>query len=302
MGQHGISHVSDRICMAWYPADEPELHSTLPERLKQLYRLCRETDPYHPTIILNNTTPGVDTYGEFCDILMPNPFPGFYQGGGPRRNIEFAYSLVHHAASAYGTSRAIWMTPQAFNWADLRKERANERPPSFDELRNMVYQGVIAGSKGFIPYAYQHGRRHPSIRLGLGYLARETGLLRDWILAAPQTVNGATLPHTLRKTTQGYCLIVVNTSQRAREFRATLPGKGEWYVVSENRSLSLPDGKLTDTLPPLAARIYTTDASVANRLDLEAARQLIENAPVLPEEKSPLPENERQGLPEYTSL
>lgn len=292
--------------LGWYLADEPELHSTLPERLKQLHQLCRETDPYHPTIILNNTAPGADTYGEYCDILMPNPFPGFYQGGGSRRNMESVYGLVYHAAHVHGGAKALWMTPQAFNWADLRKERANERPPSFEDLRNMYYQGVIAGVTGFIPYSYQHGRRHPSIRLGLGYLARECNLLRDWILATPQTLNGFTGPggvlHTLRKARNAHCLIVVNTTNQPLEFSATLPTAGEWFVVSEKRSIPVADKKLQDTLPPLGVRIYATDATLANRLDLEAAKHLIEQAPVLNEELAPLPDNERKGLPEYTTL
>ena len=291
--------------LAWYLADEPELHSTLPLRLKQLDQLCRENDPYHPTIILNNTFGGIDTYGEYCDILMPNPFPGFYTGGGARRNIEYAYSLVHHAARALGGSRAVWATPQAFSWADLRAERANERPPSFGDLRSMYYQSIIAGSTGFIPYSYHHGRRHPSIRLGLGYLARELDLLKDPILA-PAVPCELTAPeggvlHTLRSSGGQHDLFVVNVTNAPRAFTAAVPKADRWFVVSENQDLAPePDGRLRDTLPPLATRLYTTNPAVARRLDLEKTARLIEEAPVLESDKTPLPETERTGLPKLS--
>lgn len=285
--------------LAWYLADEPELHSTLPERLRQLDRICRETDPYHPTIVLNNTPGGIDTYGEFCDILMPNPFPGFYQGGGARRSIEYAYSLVRHAALARGGNRAVWMTPQAFSWADVRTERANERPPDFRDLRSMYYQGVIAGSKGFIPYAYQHGRRHPSIRLGLGCLARELDALKNGILAPEEAAEFSAADgvlHSLRRSGDAAYLFVVNVSDAERDFSATVPA-GAWLVVSENRKISLEDGRLRDSLPPLAVRIYTTDPDAAHGLDLEKAERLIAEAPVLANPDAPLPKEEQAGLP-----
>lgn len=292
--------------LAWYLADEPELHSTLPLRLKQLDQLCRENDPYHPTIILNNTFAGIDTYGEYCDILMPNPFPGFYTGGGARRNIEYAYSLVNHAARALGGTRGVWATPQTFSWADLREERADERPPSFVDLRNMYYQSIIAGSTGFLPYSYKHGRRHPSIRLGLGYLAKELDLLKDGILAPAVrtefTASGDGVLHTLRQAGDQHYLIVVNVSDAPREFTAVVPKTDRWHVVSENRDLAPEQGgRLRDTLPPLAARIYTTNAEIARRLDLEKAARLIDDAPVFDKPDAPLPEAERAGLPAFSS-
>lgn len=291
--------------LAWYLADEPELHSTLPERLKQLHRVCREADPYHPTIILNNTFGGIDTYGEFCDILMPNPFPGFYRDGAPRRGIEYAYSLVRHASRALGGTRGAWMTPQTFSWADLREERANERPPNFEELRSMYYQGVIAGSTGFIPYSYQHGRRHPSIRLGLGYLAKEMSLLKNAILAPEEAAELAStqdgLLHSLRRAGDHYYLIVVNTTNGLRSFTAVLPQGGAWHVVSENRTVTLESSRLRDELPPYATRIYTTNGKIASRLDLEKATRLIEEASVLEKPDAPLPEAERSGLPAFSS-
>ena len=267
--------------------------------MQQLDKLCRENDPYHPTIILNNTFGGIDTYAEYCDILMPNPFPGFYQGGGPRRSIEYAYNLVRHAAVALGGSRGVWATPQAFSWADLRTERSNERAPDFIDMRNMYYQGIIAGSTGFIPYSYQHGRRHPSIRLGLGYLAKELDLLKPAILAPESRIefsapDGGIL-HSLRSAGDTHTLFVVNVSSSHREFTASMPKKGSWHVVSENREVATgEDGKLSEHIPPFGVRIYTTSAELAGNLDVENTERLIAEAPTLDKDDTPLPESEKK--------
>lgn len=288
--------------LAWYLADEPELHSYLPERIRQIHEICQEVDPYHPTIVLNNTFGGIDTYGADCDILMPNPFPGFYKGRGARRSIEYAYRLVHHAAQANGGSKAIWSTPQAFSWADLRAERQNERPPSFTDLRNMYYQAAIAGSTGFIPYAYQHGRRHPSIRLGLSYLAKEMDLLKGGLLAqeVPSRLDspeGAIL-HSLRKGEDGhYYLFVVNVSESKRRITASLPEgvPSRWYAVSEGQTFNVDGSRqIRDELPPLGVRIYTDNAAAAQALNLEKAAEMINKAPVLEKAEDPLPASERR--------
>lgn len=286
--------------LAWYLADEPELHSTQPRRLEELNKICREEDPYHPTIILNNTTGGIDTYSEYCDILMPNPFPGFYQGGGPRRNIDYAYTLVRHAADALGGNRGVWSTPQAFSWADLRTERSNERPPDFTEMRNMCYQAIIAGGKGFIPYSYQHGRRHPSIRLSLAYLAKELDLVKPAALAPESpiefTATDDSVRYSLRSADGVDTLFVVNVSPAHKEFTATVPQKGKWYVVSEKREVTTDgDGKLSESIPPFGVRIYTTSPEIAGSLDVAEAERIITEAPTLESAETPLPENEKKN-------
>lgn len=287
--------------LAWYLADEPELHAMLPARIEAVYQLCREVDPYHPAILLNNTPSGIDTYSQWCDILMPNPFPGFLRNGGPRRGIHYVYQLVAHAEEAVDGMRGIWATPQAFNWADLRKDRQDERIPTFGEVRNMNYQAVIAGATGSISYAYGRGRRHPSIRLGQAYLAQEMHLLRDAVLAldTAQTLktprrNDQVL-HTFRSVGGDHFLFVVNVSTQPQEaaFELPLAVKGSWHVVSEGRSIKLENDRLLrETLEPLATRIYTTRASAASALSLERMQSVIDQAPTFEDPEQPLPPGE----------
>ncbi|MFA9480398.1 sugar-binding protein [Phycisphaerales bacterium AB-hyl4] len=294
--------------LAWYLADEPELHSTLPERLEKVYQICQEEDPYRPTVVLNNTFSGVDIYGASADILMPNPFPGFYEDGGARRHMEYIYRLVGHAGEAVDGSRGVWVTPQAFSWADLRDERQDERAPTFRDLRNMNYQAVVAGSTGHIPFAYNRGRRHPAIRLGLGYLATEMALLKDAVLAVDSArqldvsaADGQVL-HTLRQANDQYYLFVVNVSDQAQELTATLPSDAptQWYVVSEDDSLQLEEGRrLNETLSPLAVRIYTTDGDIAGTLSVERMQSAIDNAPTFDDPDEPMPEAEIKAITEF---
>jgi len=289
--------------LAWYLADEPELHGTLPARLRAIHAICQEEDPYHPTIVLNNTFNGMEVYTDCGDIRMPNPFPGFYKDSGPRRRLNYAHQLVHHAAVQTDMMRATWTTPQAFSWADLRENRSDERPPSFAEMRSMNYQAAIAGATGWVWYSYQHGRRHPSIRLSLGYLAKEAALLKEPLLALdtarklPITPKDERLVHSLRTTKEGLFLFVANTSEDAINIQIELPknAPAKWHVVSEKRNVTAsPSGVLTDTIQPYATHIYTTNAAVAGKLDLAAMQKWIDAAPTLSKELDPLPEQEQQ--------
>ena len=59
--------------LAWYLADEPEYHRVLPESVEQLRALISEEDPWHPTIVLNNTFGGIRQFAQGGDITAPDP-------------------------------------------------------------------------------------------------------------------------------------------------------------------------------------------------------------------------------------
>lgn len=272
--------------LAWYLDDEPELRSTLPARLQQLYRIVSEADPYHPTIILNNSFDGVFTYGEYTDILMPDPYPGFYKKGGTRRRIDFVYHFIRTAEQAFDHGRAAWATPQAFSWADWHAGRQDEREPNLIELRNMYHQVIHAKGTGWVWYTYMTSRGYPNIRIGLGFLARETQLLRDVILATDKAqplrsnLEERELLAHHREVDGHHYLFVTNLVNEPKELRLALPkgAPGQWHVLSEGRTVSTTGGTLVETLEPFASHIYTTDESLANQLNLQEALQRISKA------------------------
>ncbi len=290
--------------LAWYLDDEPEIRGTLPQRMERLYQIVREADPYHPAIMLNVTTTAMQTYGGFSDILMPDPYPGFYQRGGTRRPMAYLYNFIRTAEQSFGRRLGTWATPQAFNWADYSPSRHDERAPNLLELRNMLYQVVSAKGTGVIWYTYMSARHYPDIRMGLGFLARETRLLRDAIVAvdtaAPLRTN---LPETdllvtHRQVDGQHYVFAINLLNETLDARIQLPREApeSWHVMSEGRTVGASGRVIAETFAPFATHVYTTDAEAAGRLSLQAAQERIADAPLLErgsvQKQYPLPAEE----------
>jgi hypothetical protein len=267
---------------AWYMADEPELVPALPERMRQLYEVVAEEDPYHPCIMLNDTIAGIYKYVDGGDVLMPDPYPCFVKNGLAASPIEKVSEFMRAARDAAQGQRAMWITPQAFNYGDYGRE--NNRAPTFNELRNMTYQAVIEGTKGFLYYIWTDSRSYMDLRVGMPFLAREIADLKEAVLAPDAgdavQVEAPSVEHircSARKVNEQVYVFAVNTApepqQVVLELGETLGPVAELHVVSEGRALTREEnGRYSDTFGPYATHIYSTNAALAQRESLAAAQ------------------------------
>lgn len=270
--------------LAWYMADEPELKPVLPRRAEQIYEVCRDADPYHPCIMLNDTIAGIHTYAGGGDILMPDPYPLFLQNGLAARGIDRTGEFIKACNEATGGRKPVWVTPQAFNYGDAG--RAGNRAPNFTELRNQCYQAVVYGAKGFLWYTYGHANNYPSLGIGMDFLCREALDLKAAILApdAPDDLSvQADLPahmHVAARRVDGELYIfAVNTATEPQQTTIALAQMPErLHVVSEGREAQPVQGALTDRFDTYAAHIYTTDARLAERDSIASVQQAIDEA------------------------
>ncbi len=267
---------------AWYMADEPELRPVLPERMRQIYEVVAEEDPFHPCIMLNDTIAGIYKYVDGGDVLMPDPYPCFVKGGLAAMPIEKVSEFMQACRDAAQGRRALWITPQAFNYGDYGRE--NNRAPTFDELRNMTYQAVVEGTKGFIYYLWGDSRSYMALRVGMPFLAREVADLKEAILA-PDVVDAvkveAPLPQHMhgsaRKIGEQVYVFAVNTSPEAQQVAFALGEAlgpvAELHVVSEGRSIQRGEnGRFSDAFGPYATHIYATNPVLAQRESVAAAQ------------------------------
>ncbi|MBN2451019.1 MAG: hypothetical protein JXR77_11555 [Lentisphaeria bacterium] len=270
---------------AWYMADEPELRPALPERLRAIYEVCRDTDPHHPCIMLNDTIAGIFQYVDGGDILMPDPYPCFLRNGLAAQPIEKTAAFVKACREAGQGRRAVWVTPQAFNYGDYG--RRNQRGPNLVELRNQLYQAVVYGAKGFLWYTYAHTANYPDLDLGMRWLSFEVADLKAAILAdaagdiavAVDAPEPSHMHVSARRVGDDIVLFAVNTATVPQQVRLTPAGARAttgpeartWHVVSENRSLTLEaEGVLRDRFGTYETHIYTTDPDLARRETLAA--------------------------------
>ncbi len=270
---------------AWYMADEPELVPALPARCRRIYEVIREEDSAHPCIMLNDTEDGLRDYREGGDVLMPDPYPLFLQGGGAAQPLDKVARFMRAAAVAADSHRAVWVTPQAFNYGDYGRE--NNRAPRLLELRNQLYQAAVYGARGFLWYTYSQARNYPDLDLGLRWLSREAAELAPWLLApeAPPPMVQASRPDqmhaALRHANDAWVLIAVNTDTSVQEVRFKLPASvraDSFRVVSEDRAVPVAGRYVHDSFGPYATHVYTTGTPLAGREDLTAVTAAIARA------------------------
>jgi len=261
--------------LAWYMADEPELRPALPERCRKIYDVVAEEDPFHPCIMLNDTIAGIYKYVDGGDILMPDPYPCFIKGGLAAQPLEKTGQFIRAAVEAGKGRKAVWATPQAFNYGDYGRQ--NQRGPTLVELRNQLYQCVIYGAKGFLWYTYSHTQNYPDIGLGMPWLSFEVTDLKDAILAEPAADTAVAVEsdrpehlHVSARRVNGELFVfAVSTATEPRDARLVIAPalqSTSLYVVSEERTVPLVDGSaVTDRFDVYATHIYTTDARAGAR-------------------------------------
>lgn len=271
--------------LAWYMADEPELRPELPQRAQELYEACRDTDPYHPCIMLNDTLEGIRTYARGGDILMPDPYPCFLKGGlaaSPIEKVSKFMDMVRESGG--GRTKGAWITPQGFNYGDYGKQ--GQRGPNLTELRNMQYQSVIHGAKGFLWYTHSQIGNYPDLSLGMPFLAREAADLKTAILGdnveGLVTVQAAQPEHMhvgLRRVGGQFVLMAVNTATEPQEVTFTWKGgPNELSVVSEGRRVALRSGSFTEKFGVYATHLYATNPALELRESLTETQSRIDAA------------------------
>jgi hypothetical protein len=123
--------------------------------------------------------------------------------------------------------------------------------------------------------------------MGMPFLAREIQALKAFVLAndAPNAVQvKAPKPEhmhvSLRRVGNETVLFAVNTVTEAQAVEFTLPqeiGQG-LHVVSENRTVPVKNGRLSDDFTPYATHIYTNSEKLAARELLADVQQAIDKA------------------------
>jgi|GEM_PF-6424959 len=178
--------------VGYYLWDEPELHAVHPRRLREIYDILRENDPYKPVILLNNTVEGVRDYIETCDISMPDPYVWFVAGAGSALPMHSIGAYLDEIPLGGGDSfRARWVTPQAFDGEYYG--RTGNRGPTAEEMRTQQTLALIHGAAGFIWYPSYLTVDEPGVRASISYLSREFRWLFDWrAKAVPRSPAGVT--------------------------------------------------------------------------------------------------------------
>lgn len=131
--------------IAWYINDELPL--TMLEQLSAHRDWLEELDPGRPTWVVLYQVDQVRSYLPTFDVIGTDPYP--IPTRPPSTALDYSRKTFN---ACYGT-RAVWQVPQIFDWAAYRPE-AEQRPPTYDEMRSMAWSCIAAGANGLIFYSW----------------------------------------------------------------------------------------------------------------------------------------------------
>ena len=245
--------------LAWYLVDEPADAEVNPRDAERLYNRIRQLDPYHPVLLVNNRPHTFVDYIKSSDILAIDPYPV------PNYPISRVSEYSVRAAWSGIRPTPVWLVVQAFGGVEHWP-----RAPTAAELRNMVYQGIVNGTRGVLFYRFCGEEEREIQPLPLWQevkeLTRELGSLATILVANDvtrflQRIDGsADLQVAVRESNNDFYLFMVNPTGRFLKARFRLervaPVVGFEGIVGHSSLIIDPDGDLHLELGPLGMGVY----------------------------------------------
>ncbi len=248
--------------LGWYMYDEPSGKPFQhPQRLKVVYELIKELDPYHPCFLTDHRLEGMSHYADCADVMVPDPYPHFDRTGF----IEPLTKVSMHLDAV--KNKPAWVTLQAFDWGDDGRE--GERAPSFKEFRAMAFLAVIHQAKGFVHFAHRYVVRYPSLDMAVSHVTRELDLMAPVILSSTErsvkvlpTASKSKVEAMAKEVNGQIYIVVVNTTDEAQSFRLQLDDmklSGPLVVLGEYRTLQTQATGFSDKVEGYGVHLYTTE-------------------------------------------
>lgn len=249
--------------VGYYLSDEPEWRGLSPQRMQAIYNILRETDPYHPVSITNNTDQGVIRYQQANDLPNPDPYPIFLKDGGPARHLSRIGVYVDNVTNGQESFRATWVTPQAFNLNYFRRGETGYRSPTATELRAQQTIALIHGALGITWYPENLIWDEPAAQSSIPYLSWEYRWLFPWLVKSrPQVLHNAHgLLIGLCAAEEGILLLIVNQEGHDQKFTLQddrIQSIPQWKIAGSPHLHPASAEGLSFTLPPYSTLILAS--------------------------------------------
>jgi len=267
---HEINKISDKVeafrnhpaLLAWYINDELPLDMV--DRLAARQQQMEALDPDHPTWVVLYQVDQVGGYLPTFDAIGTDPYPI------PSQPAAMAGEWTRKTRAAVEGARPVWQVPQVFNWACYRKdekEKAACRPPTFDEMRSMIWQCIAEGANGIVCYSWFDIRRDearafdetwPLLKEIAGEVADLIPVLLSVEKAPAISADEADgLSWMAKRHGDAVYLFVVNGADEARTARFSLPSPAQAAtdVATDAPVEGLSPRRFHVELEPLGVRV-----------------------------------------------
>lgn len=282
--------------LCWEMEDEPaftwnsDKPRVKPEPLIETYQLIKQEDPDHLVITNHGPVNLVSTLARYnrttdivaCDVYPVIPhgikptyalYPDGLQGDLLNPYISQVGEYTDKMKRVVSNSKPIFMVLQAFSWEMLKKKEERDstmvKYPSFEESRFMAYNAIVHGATGILYWGSNYTPQPSLFMDDLNKVTRELAGMQEILSATNVELNITKEYHELRysidtgieiltkKVNDKYYLISVNSDKNP--VKVSLTGLDKYdkvNVLSEDRTVTIEKGKLTDLYEPFDVHIY----------------------------------------------
>lgn len=249
--------------LGWNIADDVDNGKLVPQKVLKFDKQVKLADPHHITYISGYSNK-IKEFGNCADVVAMQSYPI----GNGDDEISLTYDLVSLGRDAVAPyQKAVYANVQAFAWQTRKQGKLRPlRIPTFDEVRNMTYQALLAGATGIIYYTYHdtdwHLPSHPALWAGMKTLVPEIKAINSLLLEGELKIIDVGVEKVIAGiwTYQNQSLVVVvNRSYERQEVSIAIPSKiTQLKRMFENPpdNLALNGTRLSGFLKPLDVAVY----------------------------------------------
>ncbi|MGQ9619375.1 MAG: hypothetical protein ACUVTX_00120 [Bacteroidales bacterium] len=260
--------------LSWYIADEPDGNRIEPAVLEEIYRVVKETDPWHPvTIVFMTPFTKAINYVDAMDIVMADPYPV------PVYQVTMAGNAAHLLKKEFEGRMPVWIVPQAFGGGEHWL-----REPTIQEIRSMTWQAIIEGATGIQYFIRQGLNAFPKSTATwneCGRMAMEVNSIVPWLLSGEESIQVASGSSNISVTSRMYrgqlLVLIVNKTNNPRHVYLKIHRNitGWARVLFENRTILVNDGVVTDIIGTYGSQVYKIDINPPKEIVIPYRKNLI---------------------------
>lgn len=278
--------MEDEPAFTWNSA-EPRIQ---PEPLIETYQLIKQEDPDHLVITNHGPVNLISTLAKYnrstdivaCDVYPVIPhgikptyalYPDGLQGDLLNPYVSQVGEYTDKMKQVVENSRPVFMVLQAFSWEMLKKEEERDttmiRYPNYKESRFMAYNAIVHGATGILYWGSNYTPQPSPFMDDLNKVTGELAGMQEILSASTVELNIIKEYHELgysidtgieilsKRVNDTYYLISVNSDKNP--VKVSLKGLDKFdkaNVVSEDRTVTIETGLLTDYFEPFEVHIY----------------------------------------------
>ena len=251
--------------LGWSMADDVDNGKWSVDNLLKSYQQAKTADPNHITYV-SGYSKKIKQFANFSDVIARQSYPIKWR---KLEELPATYSDILDArAAAAQFNRSTYANLQTYNWQSHPSNKYDgAQAPTFQEVRNMTYQALLAGTKGILYYTYHdsswHLPDHPDLWEGVKSLVPEIKAINSFVLNGDfqkiKTGENNILAGIWQLKKEALAVVINTSFDRDSDVTIELPRnilQANPMFPDYTGSMSFTSGKLSGLIKPVEVQVY----------------------------------------------